>query len=78
MTTLGHYRNWLNSVGGHCSSGIQSDPDIGMVPVTKLISPDGRRVIFPGDQSEVLSPMSIEYLDRRLGVLSPFKSEPRS
>lgn len=71
--------SWLRGEGGHCQSGIAADEVRGMVPVTKMISPSGKRVIHPGnDQSEVLSPLIIEYFDRRLGVLSPFKSIPRA
>ena len=79
MTTLGEYMHWLKSEGGQCRTGIGVDHDIGMVPVTKLISPEGKWVIHPGnDQSEHLSKFTIEYFDRRLGVLSPFKSVPRA
>lgn len=49
-----------------------------MVPVTKLVSKDGY-VVYPGnDQSEELSPYMIEYFDRRLRVISPFRSVPRA
>jgi hypothetical protein len=80
MAALGHYITWLRSQGGQCRSGIGADPEIGMVPVTKLISPDGtRHVIHPsGDQAEELSTYTIEYFDRRLGVLSPFRGVPRA
>jgi len=79
MPTLGAYMRWLESIGGKYRSGMQADQQRGMVPVTKLIGPDGRHVIVPGnDQSEVLSTYYVEYLDRRLGVLSPFRSVPRS
>jgi hypothetical protein len=79
MTTLGHYMNWLHREGGHCRSGIAADEAIGMVPVTKLIAPSGKFVVYPGgDQSEVLSSYTIEYLDRRLGLISPFRGVPRA
>jgi len=80
MATLGQYMFWLKSVGGNYRSGIGADPDVGMVPVTKLISPDGRHhVIHPGnDRGEELSPYIVEYFDRRLQLVSPFRSVPRA
>lgn len=79
MATLGQYMYWLRSIGGECRSGIAADPVRGMVPVTKMIAPTGRHVIHPGnDQSEVLSTHVIERYDRRLEVVSPFPSVPRS
>ena len=78
MTTLGEYMHWLRGTGGSCRTGIGPDPDIGMVPVTKLTAPNGLYVIHPGDnQYEVLSTFTIERYDRRLKVLSPFRSVPR-
>lgn len=80
MATLGDYMRWLRDEGGRCQNGIQADESIGMVPVIKLVSPDGSKwVIHPGnDQGELLSWMMVEYFDRRLGVLSPFRSVPRA
>jgi hypothetical protein len=80
VTTLGAYIDWLRSIGGRSSTGIAADPIVGMVPVTKLVSPTGvRRVIHPGgDRDERLSAAIIEQLDRRLEVLSPFRSTERS
>lgn len=79
MATLGEYMGWLRGQGGECRAGIAADPTRGMVPVTKLISPDGRYVIHPGsDQFEVLSRYTIEYFDRRLQMASPFVSVPRA
>ena len=80
MATLGQYMSWLKSIGGTYRSGIGADTARGMVPVVKLISPDGRRhVIHPGnDQSEELSPYMVEYFDRRPQLISPFKSVPRA
>ena len=56
------------------------DEAIGMVSVIRLTGPDGvKTAIFGSDeQHEVLSIYTIEYLDRRLGVLSPFRSVPRA
>lgn len=71
--------HWLKSIGGHCKSGLGADEDIGMVPVIKLVAPNGKHVIVGGDgQTERLSPLMIDYLDRRLQVISPFKSVPRA
>jgi hypothetical protein len=70
---------WLRSQGGECRTGIGADSSRGMVPVTKLISPDGLYVIHPGNnQSEVLSRFTIEYFDRRLQMISPFASTLRA
>jgi hypothetical protein len=71
--------HWLKSEGGHCRSGIQADEVIGMVPVTKLVAANGRHVIHAGaDQNEQLSLVTVEYFDRRLQVISPFRSVPRA
>lgn len=79
MVTLGEYMYWLRSIGGQCKSGIGADHTRGMVPVTKLVGPSGKHVIYPGnDQSEVLSKHMIERMDRRLEVASPFPSIPRA
>lgn len=80
MATLGDYMRWLRDQGGKCKNGIQADDVIGMVPVIKLVSPDGEKwVIHVGDdQNELLSTLTIDYFDRRLGVLSPFRSVPRA
>jgi hypothetical protein len=79
LATLADYMHWLESEGGHCQKGIQADDDIGMVPVIKLVAANGRYVIHAGDdQSETLSLMTIEYFDRRLQVISPFRSVPRA
>lgn len=74
-TSLGRYMRWLTDQGGRCSTGIGLDPDIGMVPVTRLEAANGRSVIHYGtDESEVLAPAMIAYFDRRLGGVSPFRS----
>jgi len=79
MPTLGDYMRWLRDNGGECRSGIGADEEVGMVPVTKLIASDGRSVIHYGnDQGEVLSESMVDYFDRRLGVISPFRSIPRA
>lgn len=73
--TLGQYMRWLAENGGRCSTGVGADPEIGMVPVTRLMAANGRSVIHHGnDQYEVLAPSVVAYFDRRLGVLSPFRS----
>lgn len=79
MTTLGDYAHWLRSIGGQCRTGIRADHVVGMVPVTKLISPTGAFVVWNGnDQFEELPLYTIEYFDRRLCILSPFTSVKRS
>jgi len=80
MTTIGEYMIWLRDAGGTCQSGHAADPDIGYVPVIKMISPNGEKhVIHKGnDQSEELDILTIEYFDRRLSMISPFRSFPRA
>jgi hypothetical protein len=79
MATLGDYKRWLESIGGRWQHGIAADEVIGMVPVLKLVAPGGRYVIHGDtDENEVLSSLTIEYFDRRLLVLSPFRSTPRA
>ena len=76
MTTLAEYMHWLTGVGGQCRRGIGADEKIGMVPIIKLIAPDGAYVIHGGNNEfEVLSPLIISYFDRRLGLESPFRSQ---
>jgi len=70
---------WLRSIGGQCKTGIQADEVRGMVPVTKLVAPNGRHVIYSGnDQNEELSSYIVERFDSRLQVASPFPSVKRS
>lgn len=77
MTTLAQYMHWLRSIGGNCKSGIGADEKIGMVPVVRLVAPDGKHVTHGGgNQYEILSTITIRYFDRRLGVESPFYQKP--
>lgn len=70
---------WLRSIGGECRTGIRADEQIGMVPVTKLIAPSGKFLVWSGnDQFEELSTYAVEFFDRRLEVASPFSSVKRS
>lgn len=79
MATLGEYMHWLRDQGGECRSGIGADPERGMVPVVKMIAPNGRWVVHPGgDQGEVLAASIVDFYDRRLQMLSPFQSVPRA
>lgn len=79
VTTLAEYMYWLRQQGGHCKNGISTDEIVGMTPVIKLVAPSGRYVIHSGDnQLETLSPLTVEYFDRRLQLLSPFRSVPRA
>lgn len=64
--------HWLRSVGGRCSTGIQADHEIGMVPAVRLTSANGKSVVYIGNQNEALTLSMIAYFDRRLGVMSPF------
>lgn len=76
MPTLGQYMRWLQSIGGHCKTGIAIDDAIGMVPKVKLVAPSGKSVVAVNmDQDEPLSPLLIENWDRRLEILSPFRHQ---
>lgn len=73
MPTLGQYMAWLRSVGGEARCGVATDIKIGMVPCTKLISPDGYSAVLAGlKQRERLSRFTVQYLDRRLRMNSPW------
>ena len=72
MINLRIYMRWLRDQGGTIRTGIGADHSRVMVPVTRLQSPDGQSYVYPGaDQFEVLSPLQVEIINRRLGVKYP-------
>jgi hypothetical protein len=69
------YLQWATGQGCKVQSGIQSAPNGKVERLTKISAPSGRWVIAVGiDQREFLVPTMIAYLDRRLGLKSPFFS----
>ena len=73
MPTLGKYMAWLRHIGGETKSGICIDNKIGMVPVIKMVTPDGKSVLVVNTpETTVLSDSTVKYYDRRLNVCSPF------
>lgn len=73
--TLADYIAWAREDGCRAQSGVSSDED-GMVhTLTRIVSDDCRHVVVVGvDQTERLAPTMVAYLDRRLGLQSPFSS----
>lgn len=68
-TSLGAYLVWANQSGCTVQSGY--GPDGGTF--NQITTPDGKKVIIPDmEQSERLTSTYLNYLDRRLGMRSPF------
>lgn len=71
--TLAHYIVWLREQGGRVESGFATDSKGKMHVVTKLTADNGKVVIVTGvKQEERLVPTMIGYLNRRLGLTSPW------
>lgn len=67
------YIQWAKTQGCTVQSGYAQTPDGETETVTRITSPSGRWVIEVGTrQDEYLTPTGIHYLDRRLGVKSPY------
>lgn len=74
--TLGEYLDWARKQGCQVDQRVVR---LGghAIRVTKIIAPSGRGVIESGTQDdEYLVPTSVDRLDRRLGLKSPFPSIP--
>ena len=72
--TLAEYMHWIWECGGSCQSGIAQ---VGgrMHTVTKITADNGNVVIVTDSkQTEHLVASMVGYLDRRLGVKSPWVS----
>lgn len=73
-TSLGAYMAWAASEGCTCESGY--GPPRGLARV-RITAPSGRSVIISDmQQGERLASSHINYLDRRLGLQSPFPRAP--
>ena len=74
--TFGKYLLWANKEHGfRAQSGIASDASGKPHTVTKISKPGGPSVVVPGvSQDEYLTPSLVGYLDRRLGIMSPWFS----
>lgn len=70
--TLLDYIGWCNQQGCTTKSGVMS-VDEKMVTFHTLEAPSGRHVVVSGiNMREYLMPRHVAYLDRRLGLDSPF------
>jgi hypothetical protein len=70
--TLAEYMHWIRECGGSCQSGIVN---VGgrMHTATKIIADNGNvAVVIDVKQTERLMASTVGYLDRRLGVKSPW------
>lgn len=67
--TLGKYMAWAANEGCRCQSGY-----IDNTSMIKIASQDSSKsvIILDMNQSEYLTPSYVSYLDRRLGLNSPF------
>ena len=66
--TLGKYLAWASSVGCECQSGYLNTDTM-----HRIKAPNGKSVVIArADQREILNPSYVGYLDRRLGLDSPF------
>ena len=73
---LASYIDWLKQTHrGTAQSGYATDPKGQSHSLLKLSLPSGKSVVVVGiSQSEYLAPSMVGYLDRRLGVKSPWFS----
>lgn len=71
--TLAQYMHWARDQGFRCLSGVQSD-DFGKPHgFVKIFKDSGPSVVVVGvKQTEHLAPTYLGYLNRRLGVQSPW------
>lgn len=73
--TLARYIGWArNNHGCTAQSGVRPDADGRIETLTVIRAPSGRRAVVLGQQEQVLPPTMVGYLDRRLGIESPFAS----
>ncbi len=71
--TLGEYIVWAQEQGCQSLSGYTKGYDTS----TTIRAPNGRRVIVADmQQDEKLTPTKVGYLDKRLGLDSPFSKLP--
>jgi hypothetical protein len=75
--TFGRYLMWAAEQGCQAQSGFRMDSRGQTHTLTKITAPSGKSVVVPGvSQTEYLVPTMISYLDRRLGLSSPWFSLP--
>jgi hypothetical protein len=75
--TLAHYLHWIRDTGGYAQWGHKSDRRGKPHSLVKIVSAEGKSVVVVGvPQEERLVPTYVAYLDRRLGVNSPWFSVP--
>jgi hypothetical protein len=73
--TLGRYIAWIRNLGFEAKSGTGPDESGKTHTVTKIFKEGGSSVVVVGvDQTEHMVATMVGYLDRRLGVKSPFFS----
>lgn len=76
--TLARYIEWARGEGCTAQSGIRSDEEGRVQSLTRIVTADKKKwviVVGVGHQ-EHLAPTMVGYLDRRLGLTSPFASMP--
>ena len=71
--TLAAYMHWARENGFKCTSGVKTD-DVGKAHTfVKIYKDGGPSVVAVGvSQTEYLAPSYVGYLNRRLGVESPW------
>ena len=75
--SFAEYLEWARRQGCVVESGVIFTDDGRSVALTRIFAPSGRWVIEVGTaQDEYLLPTTIDRLDRRLGIKSPFLSLP--
>jgi hypothetical protein len=75
--TFGKYLAWASEQGCKAQSGFRVDSRGRTHSLTKIVAKSGKSVVVPGvSQTERLEPTMISYLDRRLGLASPWFSLP--
>jgi hypothetical protein len=73
--TLARYIEWARENHCDCQSGYGTDEDGRTQPLIRIVAPSKKWVILTGvRQTDYLVPSIVGYLDRRLGLVSPFFS----
>lgn len=74
---MGAYIMWAVGEGCKVQSGVASDSNGRPHTLTKIEAPSGKHVIVVGvSQTEHLVPTMVSYLNRRLGLKSPWFALP--
>lgn len=73
--TLASYIDWARTKGCSAQNGVVSDEDGRVHTLTRIKGPAGKWATLAGiSHHERLVPSMVAYLDRRLGITSPFPS----